>query len=52
MITLCGANIQYGKAYLSPHFSSDKVIRLTPANDEQVTTIMEMGQNVKVKCKL
>lgn len=51
-ITLCGANIQDGKEYLSPHFSSDKVIRLTPANDEQVTIIKELGQKVQVKCKL
>ncbi|XP_056105898.1 carboxypeptidase B [Rhinichthys klamathensis goyatoka] len=29
-------------------FVGDKVIRLTPANDEQVTTIKELGQKVKV----
>lgn len=51
-ITLCWANIQDGKEYLFPHFSSDKVIRLTPANDEQVTIIKELGQKVQVKCKL
>ncbi|XP_067291504.1 carboxypeptidase B [Pseudorasbora parva] len=29
-------------------FVGDKVLRLTPSNDEQVTIIKELGQNVKV----